>query len=146
MTRRDFSLLETAGLRLALLTVSALSLAGSSFANDWPEWRGEGRNGVWTETGIISELPAELRVKWRVPVNGGFSGPAVADGRVFLTDWAEDPESRTMDGIERAIAIDEETGDMHDLSGSIDIPLSKIPYEKLNPGKETLEKLMDRYR
>jgi 2-oxoglutarate ferredoxin oxidoreductase subunit beta len=42
--------------------------------------------------------------------------------------------------------INEETGDMHDLSGSIDTPLSKIPYEKLNPGKETLEKLMDRYR
>ena len=112
MTRRDFSLLGTAGLRLAVLTVSALSLAGSSFANDWPEWRGEGRNGVWTETGIISELPAELRVKWRVPVNGGFSGPAVANGKVFLTDWAEDPESRTMDGIERAIAIDEETGEV----------------------------------
>jgi hypothetical protein len=35
---------------------------------------------------------------------------------------------------------------MHDLSGSVDTPLSKIPYEELNPGKESLEKLMDRYR
>ncbi len=42
--------------------------------------------------------------------------------------------------------IDEETGDMHDLSGSVDTPLSKIPYEELNPGKDSLEKLMDRYR
>lgn len=42
--------------------------------------------------------------------------------------------------------IDEETGDMHDLSGSIDQPLAKIPYRELDPGKENLAKLMDRYR
>ena len=42
--------------------------------------------------------------------------------------------------------IDEETGDMHDLSGSVDRPLAKIPYEELNPGRETLAKVMQRYR
>ncbi len=42
--------------------------------------------------------------------------------------------------------IDEEMGDMHHLSGSVDEPLSKIPYETLNPGAATLSKLMDRYR
>ena len=89
-----------------------LLTAPPAFANDWPEWRGAGRVGVWSETGIVDELPAELNVKWRVPVNSGFSGPAVVDGRVFITDWAEDPESRTMDGTERAIALDEETGEI----------------------------------
>jgi len=81
-------------------------------ADDWPEWRGAGREGVWHETGIIDTLPAELNVKWRVPINSGFSGPAVSDGRVFVTDWAEDPESRTMDGTERAVALDEGTGEL----------------------------------
>ena len=42
--------------------------------------------------------------------------------------------------------IDEETGDMHDLSGSVAQPLSQIPYQELNPGKDKLAKLMDRYR
>ena len=42
--------------------------------------------------------------------------------------------------------IDEETGDMHDLSGSVEQPLSKVPYEDLVPGKEKLSKVMDRYR
>ncbi len=42
--------------------------------------------------------------------------------------------------------IDEETGDMHDLSGSVEQPLSQIPYQDLNPGKDKLAKLMDRYR
>ena len=89
-----------------------LLTVGPALANDWPEWRGTGRVGVWAETGIVQELPAELKVKWRVPINSGFSGPAVVDGRVFITDWAEDPASRTMDGTERAIALDEETGEI----------------------------------
>ena len=42
--------------------------------------------------------------------------------------------------------IDEETGDMHDLSGSVKQPLAKVPYEDLVPGKEKLSKVMDRYR
>ncbi len=95
-----------------VLAVGVLLMTAPLVANDWPEWRGAGRTGVWTETGIVAELPAELKVKWRVPINGGFSGPAVADGRVFITDWAEDAGSRTMDGRERAIALDEETGEI----------------------------------
>ncbi len=42
--------------------------------------------------------------------------------------------------------IDRETGDMHDLSGSVDEPLSKLPYEDLNPGADTLAAVMNRYR
>ena len=98
--------------RCLALAGCVLLMAPVAFANDWPEWRGTGRAGVWSETGIVQELPAELKVKWRVPVNSGFSGPAVVDGRVFITDWAEDPASRTMDGTERAIALDEETGEI----------------------------------
>jgi 2-oxoglutarate ferredoxin oxidoreductase subunit beta len=42
--------------------------------------------------------------------------------------------------------IDRETGDMHDLSGSVEQPLASIPYGDLNPGSEKLAKLMGRYR
>jgi 2-oxoglutarate ferredoxin oxidoreductase subunit beta len=42
--------------------------------------------------------------------------------------------------------IDAEAGDMHDLSGSVDTPLSKIPYGELSPGSDALEELMDLYR
>ena len=105
--------------RVGRTRLTATMLAGVTLlatvplaANDWPEWRGTGRHGVWTETGIVEELPPELNVMWRVPINSGFSGPAIADGRVFITDWAEAPESRTMDGTERAIALDEESGEI----------------------------------
>ncbi len=80
-------------------------------AADWPEWRGAGRQAVWTDDGIIDRFPADgLRVAWRTPIRGGFSGPAVADGRVFVTDFEFLQETRVMDGTERALALDEETG------------------------------------
>ena len=112
MTHRVMNPQTPTLVRCLALAGCVLLMAPVAFANDWPEWRGTGRAGVWSETGIVQELPAELKVKWRVPVNSGFSGPAVVDGRVFITDWAEDPASRTMDGTERAIALDEETGEI----------------------------------
>ena len=99
-------------LRPLAFAALALLVAAPGFANDWTQWRGEDRRGEWTETGIVEALPDELKVAWRVPINSGYSGAAVADGRVFITDWSEDPESRTMDGTERALALDEETGEV----------------------------------
>ena len=97
----------------SLIAAAALALAVSPLlANDWTQWRGTERIGVWSETGIVEELPDELKISWRVAIKSGFSGPVVADGRVFVTDWEEDPESRTMDGTERAVALDEQTGEI----------------------------------
>jgi outer membrane protein assembly factor BamB len=56
-------------------------------ADDWPQWRGPGRDGVWRETGILESFPPEgLKVRWRVPAGWGFSSPVVAQGRVYLAD------------------------------------------------------------
>ena len=80
-------------------------------AEDWPQWRGVNRDAVWNETGLVERFADEgLLVKWRTPVRGGFAGPAVAGGRVFVLDYQETPGSRTMDGHERLLALDEETG------------------------------------
>jgi outer membrane protein assembly factor BamB len=96
---------------IALIVGVVLTGLGTSvLADDWPQWRGLDRLGVWQETGIVEKLPDELRVSWRTSIRSGYSGPAVAHGRVFVTDWMEDPGSRTLDGTERALALDEETG------------------------------------
>jgi outer membrane protein assembly factor BamB len=77
-------------------------------AEDWPEFRGRGRLGVWTETAIIEKFPPQgLSVLWRTPVRVGFAGPAVADGRVFVLDYMQ---TRRPKGTERALALDEKTG------------------------------------
>jgi outer membrane protein assembly factor BamB len=90
-------------------------------ADDWPQWRGPQRDGVWREGGIVDSIPPTgLPVKWRVAVKGGYSGPAVADGRVFLTDYdrpdeplANAPNDRTqLMGRERILCFNAATGDL----------------------------------
>src|SRR5207245_7790675 len=77
-------------------------------AEDWPEWRGKGRLGVWNEAGVLEKFPdTGLRIEWRVPVHTGFSGPAVSGGRVFLTDFSAVSRFK---GRERALCLDEKTG------------------------------------
>ncbi|MBM3794375.1 MAG: pyrrolo-quinoline quinone [Acidobacteria bacterium] len=91
--------------RLLLIFAMVVHSLGAA---DWPEWRGMGRAGVWSETGIAPQFPAAgLKTKWRVPVRAGFAGPAVAGGRVFVTDFAAAGAKR---GTERALAIDEASG------------------------------------
>jgi outer membrane protein assembly factor BamB len=77
-------------------------------AEDWPEWRGSGRRGVWNESGILDRFPAAgLTIVWRTRLHGGFSGPAVAAGRVYVTDFRRSAGKR---GTERALCLDEQSG------------------------------------
>ena len=79
-------------------------------ADDWPEFRGQGRLGVWNETGILETFPEDgLAVRWRTPIHHGFSGPSVADGRVFVTDFER---ARGLVGTERILCLDEATGEI----------------------------------
>jgi outer membrane protein assembly factor BamB len=56
-------------------------------ADDWPQWLGPQRDGVWRETGLVNRFPpGGPKALWRVPVGAGYSGPAVADGRVYVMD------------------------------------------------------------
>jgi outer membrane protein assembly factor BamB len=56
-------------------------------ADDWPQWLGKERDGVWRESGILEKFPTDgVKVRWRAPIGGGYSGPAVANGRVYVMD------------------------------------------------------------
>jgi outer membrane protein assembly factor BamB len=77
-------------------------------AEDWPEWRGKGRAGIWTESGALDKFPEKgLTPVWRTPLHGGFAGPAVAAGRVFVTDFKRSSGKK---GMERALCLDEKSG------------------------------------
>ena len=101
----------TSKLTAALAGVAiVVGSAGIAAAEDWPEFRGAGRRGVWLESGIVETFPAEgLKALWRTPVKRGYAGPAVVDGRVFVTDYEP---TQGMRGIERAMALDEATGEV----------------------------------
>jgi outer membrane protein assembly factor BamB len=68
-----------------------LTLVSCVHADDWPQWLGPQRDGVWREAGIVNSFPqGGPHVRWRVPVNAGYTGPAVANGRVYLMDRKAD--------------------------------------------------------
>ena len=104
-------------LALLLTLVITPSLA---WAADWPQWLGAKRDGVWREKGILDRFPPDgPRVKWRQPVGAGYSGPAVAGGKVYLTDHvlaegtklpASGFDVRTLPGTERVLCLDVANG------------------------------------
>ncbi len=81
--------------RLIATILALLALAPSLQADDWPQWMGPKRDSVWRETGILATFPKDgPSVKWRAPISGGFAGPAVAEGRVYVTDYVTDGNTK----------------------------------------------------
>ena len=72
--------LFSASLLLVILPLTAI-------ADDWGQWLGPQRDGVWRETGILEKFPSGgPKVLWRTPVNRGYAGPSVVGDRVFVMD------------------------------------------------------------
>jgi len=72
---------------LDLPVIIALFLPALAQADDWPQWLGPQRDGVWRESGIVEKFPAGgPPVRWRVPIGAGYTGPAVANGKVYVMD------------------------------------------------------------
>lgn len=75
-------------------------------ADDWPQWRGPKRDGVWREAGVLERFSSpRLKPVWHAEISGGYCGPTVAEGRVLLADRVTSPEQ-----LERVHAFDEATG------------------------------------
>lgn len=95
-------------------------LAQQARGEDWPQWLGPQRDGVWRESGLIERFPAGgPKIRWRVEVGAGYAGPAVAQGRVILMDrflkkGAANPanpfERGRIEGTERIACLDSQTG------------------------------------
>lgn len=73
---------------------------------------GPQRDDVWREKETIDALPpgAKLEVRWRTPIHGGFAGPAVAGGKVFVTDFVPNETLKGRSGVERVVCLNEKDG------------------------------------
>lgn len=92
--------------RLIFVGLALVLLVSTGRAEDWPQWRGPGRDGVWSETGLVQKLPAgQIPIKWRTEIGSGYSGPTVAKGRVYVQDRVQKPVE-----MERVHCFDEQTG------------------------------------
>jgi outer membrane protein assembly factor BamB len=99
-----------------------LALASSGArADDWPQWLGPKRDGVWREEGILAKFPpGGPKVRWRAPISEGYSGPSVAGGKVYITDRVrnkgvgnpKDPFEKKVRvaGVERVLCLNEADG------------------------------------
>ena len=94
-------------------------LERSAWGDDWPQWMGPQRDNIWREDRILKEFPSGgPEVVWRSPVAGGYAGPSVADGRVFVTDYVkgdqEEGETKTkgVTGVERVLCLDQANGQL----------------------------------
>jgi outer membrane protein assembly factor BamB len=69
------------------IAVAWLFFPAAVLADDWPQWLGPKRDAIWREDGILKKFPpGGLKVLWRKPIGSGYTGPAVAGGRVFVMD------------------------------------------------------------
>ena len=109
---------------LALLSVWLPFVA--VMGDDWPQWRGLNRDGVWHETGIIEKFEGgQIPILWRAKLAGGYSGPTVPEGRVYVSDHQTEPTE-----MERILCFDARTGKhlwTHSYECSYNIPYPAGP-------------------
>ncbi len=90
---------------LAISMISACSLFSTSLlAGDWPQWRGENRDDISTETGLLKSWPSSGPKKvWLSEEGGlGYAGFSVVDGKLFTMGL--------IDGKCNLLAFDANTG------------------------------------
>jgi outer membrane protein assembly factor BamB len=107
--------------RNALLAAIAFLIPTTARADDWPQWAGPRRDGIWRETGIIERFPpGGPKVEWHVPIGAGYSGPAVVGDRLYVMDRPDVPppapgqegriSKEAIPGTERVLCLDVKTG------------------------------------
>ena len=73
---------------------------------DWASWRGPQGDGSWHGPGVMAFPETGLQQVWRTRVQPGYSGIAVAKGRVYTMDLTEKAGQKE----ERLLCLDSETG------------------------------------
>ena len=70
---------------LSSLAISFIALSAAK-AEDWPCFRGPGRQGISQEKGVPTQWSATTNIRWKTPIPGeGWSSPIVSGDRVFVT-------------------------------------------------------------
>jgi len=83
---------------------------------DWPQWRGVRGDGSWQGPALPDQWPETgLKLVWKRPIGGGYSGISVVADRVYTMDRQTEPAER-----ERLLCFSAVDGS---LIWSVDIPV-----------------------
>lgn len=74
------------GIKIFIVTGLLLILHGlnSAFGQDWPQWRGSGRDSKVVGFKAPSTWPEELTQQWKINVGYGDATPALAKGKLYV--------------------------------------------------------------
>ena len=70
--------------KIVFITFVVLLCSSFVFAQDWPQWRGENRDGKVSGFTAPQEWPKELTQKWRTTVGLGDSTPALVGDKLYV--------------------------------------------------------------
>ncbi len=84
--------------------VAVVSLSSNAHCQDWPQWRGIERDGIIAKP--ITPSKDGPKLNWTVEIAGGYSGPTVEEGKVYVMDRVAEPNQ-----IERVHCFDQATGE-----------------------------------
>ena len=98
MTKKSFSFAST--------IATAVLVAASAQAADWPQYRGPNHDGSTTEKISVKWPAGGPKALWKVPTPNGFSSFSIAGGKAYTQ------VTREVDGAPRevAVALDANTG------------------------------------
>lgn len=112
-------------MRPLLIIFFCVIVSNISNAEDWPQYLGKNAEGVWKESGISLNLEKHPpKLAWTREIGSGYTGPSVAEGKVFLMDRKADEykpgqlspgtninfERAEIPGGERIVCLDEKSG------------------------------------
>lgn len=113
--------------KLCVIVMVSMFLPGgneAAHADDWPQWRGPRRDGVWRETGIVKKFDKpRFDLVWRAKIGSGYSSPTVSNSRVYVTDRLIEPKQ-----VERIHCFDAKSGKPI-WSHTYDCPYRDIGYD-----------------
>ena len=67
-----------------IVVCAVLVCAGVAAAQDWPQWRGPGRDGKAAGFAAPAQWPAQLAQKWKTTVGTGDSTPALVGDKLYV--------------------------------------------------------------
>ena len=88
-----------------IIATALIVASGVAQAENWPGFRGPGRQGVSTETGLPLKWSTTENIAWQTDIPGlGWSSPIVWGDRIFLTTATDDGASA------HVLALDAKSG------------------------------------
>src|SRR6185503_12108913 len=74
--------------RFSLMLILAAATVSVS-AENWPQWRGPGSQGISAEARVPTEWSSSTNVAWKAELPSGHSSPIVWGDRIFVTSAIE---------------------------------------------------------